>query len=221
MRIYSAKILDKLVEVAQQKNILCIADEVFTGFGRTGKLFASDHIQHKPDIIALSKGLTGGAMALGVTSCSQKIASAFETNDFLKTFFHGHSYTANPLACAAANASFKLLMDDTCAKNISRIALQHEHFMIRIQEHVAIHEVRALGTILAIELRDTQKTTYENELRKKIYPYFLERGILLRPLGNIIYILPPYIITNDELMIVYSAIEEFINTLKTSGPLPG
>jgi adenosylmethionine---8-amino-7-oxononanoate aminotransferase len=210
MRIYSAKLLDKLILSAREKNVICIADEVFTGFGRTGKLFASDHLQNKPDIIALSKGLTGGTMPLGVTTCNEKIVSAFQSDDFLKTFFHGHSYTANPLACAAANASFNLLMDDDCAKNISRIARQHEDFMMRIESHVAVKNVRTLGTIIAIELKTKDGTSYENELRKKIYPFFIERGILLRPLGNLIYILPPYIITNQELAYIYTTIEEFL-----------
>ena len=210
MRMYAAKILDELIAVAQANETICIADEVFTGFGRTGNLFASDHLRNKPDIIALSKGLTGGTMPLGVTSCNEKIISAFQSNDFLKTFFHGHSYTANPLACAVANASFDLLMDDECAKNISRIWKEHEKFMMRLQGRKGVKDVRVLGTILAIELESKEGTSYENEMRKKIYPFFLERGVLLRPLGNVIYVLPPYNITDDELKYIYSMIEEFV-----------
>jgi adenosylmethionine---8-amino-7-oxononanoate aminotransferase len=211
MRIYPASILDKLISIAQQHNVICIADEVFTGFGRTGKLFACDHLAHKPDIITLSKGITGGFMPLGVTTCSEKISAPFRSDDFLKTFFHGHSYTANPLACAAANASFNLLIDDTCARNIHRISRAHENFSLRLQTHKRVQHVRSMGTILAVELRTTDGSSYENELRKKIYPYFLERGILLRPLGNIIYVLPPYIITDDELAYIYTAIESFLD----------
>jgi adenosylmethionine-8-amino-7-oxononanoate aminotransferase len=213
MRMYPATLLNTLIGIARENNVLCIADEVFTGFGRTGKLFACDHLDMRPDIMALSKGITGGAMPLGVTTCSADILEPFQSEDFLKTFFHGHSYTANPLACAAANASFGILMTDECARNIARITKQHENFMLSLQQHPAIDDIRVLGTILAIELKTPENTSYENKLRKKIYPYFLERGILLRPLGNVVYILPPYIISDNELAEVYSAISEFLQEL--------
>lgn len=211
MRIYTPAVLDKLLTIARAHDIICIADEVFTGFGRTGKLFACDHLQQAPDIMALSKGITGGTLPLGVTACNEKILGAFQSDDFGKTFFHGHSYTANPLACAVANASFGLLMDDACARSIHRIAQEHEKFKMRISDHPRIKTARTLGTIFALELETGTGTSYENEIRKKIYPYFLDRGILLRPLGNVIYILPPYIISNDELAIIYTAIEEFLD----------
>ncbi len=213
MRMYPAALLNELMKIAKDNHVVCIADEVFTGFGRTGKLFACDHLELKPDVMALSKGITGGAMPLGVTTCSTDILRPFQSDNFLKTFFHGHSYTANPLACAAANASFGILMTDECARNIARVSRQHERFMISLQQHPAIDDVRVLGTILAIELKTPENTSYENNLRKKIYPYFLERGILLRPLGNVMYILPPYVITDDELSHVYSAIEKFLQEL--------
>jgi adenosylmethionine-8-amino-7-oxononanoate aminotransferase len=213
MRMYPPALLNTLMQIAKENNIICIADEVFTGFGRTGKLFASHHLNMKPDIMALSKGVTGGAMPLGITTCSQEVLRPFESENFLKTFFHGHSYTANPLACAAANASFGILMSDECARNIARVGKRHEQFMISVQEHPAIEDVRVLGTILAIELKTPESTSYENNIRKKIYPYFLDRGILLRPLGNVVYILPPYIITDDELAQVYSTIETFLQEL--------
>lgn len=213
MRMYSPAVLNTMMEIAGKNNVICIADEVFTGFGRTGKLFASDHLEIRPDIMAVSKGVTGGAMPLGITTCSAEILRPFQTDDFLKTFFHGHSYTANPLACAAANASFEILMTDECACNIARISKQHEQFMITLHDHPAINDVRSLGTILAIELKTSDNTSYENNLRKKIYPHFLERGILLRPLGNVLYILPPYIITDEELAQIYGAIEKFLQEL--------
>ena len=103
--MYSAEFLDTLILEAKKHDVVCIADEVFTGFGRTGKMFASNYLRNDPDIIAVSKGITGGSMALGVTSCCEKIVSAFRSKKNEKTFFHGHSYTANPIACAAANAS--------------------------------------------------------------------------------------------------------------------
>lgn len=213
MRMYSPDILDKLILLAQQREVICIADEVFTGFERTGKLFASDHLKNQPDIVAVSKGITGGFMPLGVTSCSQKIVDVFKSPVASKTFFHGHSYTANPIACAAANASFELLIGKECQGNIQRISESHLQFHNKIKNHKAIKESRSLGTILAIELQTHEGTSYFSEMRKKIYPFFLERNILLRPLGNVIYVLPPYLITSDELLVVYNAIEEFLNQL--------
>ena len=214
MRIYLPGILDELITIANQHDVLCIADEVFTGFGRTGKLFASDYLKNKPDIMTLSKGLTGGMMPMGVTTCSDKVVAAFDTAEFSKTFFHGHSYTANPLACAAANASFDLLMHNSCTAHIQRITQQHENFLLRLEGHPMLHDSRALGTILALEIKSKEGSSYASELRKKIYPYFLSRNILLRPLGNIMYILPPYCITNDELNIIYNTMEDFLQELE-------
>jgi adenosylmethionine-8-amino-7-oxononanoate aminotransferase len=211
MRMYAPHVLDELISLAKTHDVCCIADEVFTGFGRTGKLFASDYLKHKPDIMALSKGLTGGTMPLGVTSCSEQITKAYQSDDFLKTFFHGHSYTANPLACSAANASFELLMSDQCQMDIQRITEKHCQFKKSIQEHRFIKEVRTIGTILAIELQSEEETSYTNSARKTIYEFFLERNLLLRPLGNVIYILPPYIISNEELDKIYDTIKAFLD----------
>jgi len=213
MRMYSASTLDQFIELARAQDIICIADEVFTGFGRTGKLFASDYLTNKPDIIALSKGITGGTMPLGVTSCSKKITEAFETDNTLRIFFHRHSYTANPLACAVANASFELLIHKSCSENIDRISEKHQTFKLEIEGHPALYEVRVLGTILALELRSDSETSYTNSIRKKIYAFFLLHNILLRPLGNIFYVLPPYIITDSELDTIYIKIKEFLNSL--------
>jgi adenosylmethionine-8-amino-7-oxononanoate aminotransferase len=214
MRMYDPAFLDSLLDEAHNHSVVCIADEVFTGFGRTGKNFASDHCRRKPDIMAVSKGITGGALPLGVTSCTDEIQSAFATSDLKKTFFHGHSYTANPLACAAANASFDLLMDQACVANIERIGRSHEYFKNKLNDHPAVKEVRTLGTIFAIELKTGEESSYVNNLRNRIYDFFLSRDILLRPLGNVIYILPPYIITDDELNRVYAAIRDFLAALQ-------
>ncbi|MBL0745924.1 adenosylmethionine--8-amino-7-oxononanoate transaminase [Chryseolinea lacunae] len=211
MRMYDATILNQLIGEAQHHNVLCIADEVFTGFGRTGKLFASHYLSHAPDIMAVSKGITGGSMALGVTSCSEKIVAAFQSADFMKTFFHGHSYTANPLACAAANASFALLMKDECQEQINTIAREHAAFKSKIANHRNVKVARSLGTILAIEIKTPEGSSYANALRKRIYPFFLERNILLRPLGNTIYVLPPYVIKVEELRKIYDCIELFLD----------
>jgi adenosylmethionine-8-amino-7-oxononanoate aminotransferase len=214
MRMYSAEILDQLLHVAQKYDIICIADEVMTGFGRTGRLFASEYCLHKPDIICLSKGLTGGTMALGVTACTERIVEPFRQEDIMKTFFHGHSFTANPLACAAANASLDLLLQPQCLSRIAAIAQAHLDFETHIREHRRVRQVRCMGTIFALEIETTQQTHYFNEARHHLYTYFLDKGILLRPLGNVVYILPPYVIAPAELQMVYDAIEAMLNELE-------
>lgn len=153
-------------------------------------------------------------MPMGVTSCSGRIVDAFQSRDFDKTFFHGHSFTANPLACAAANASLELLLREDCQVRISSISLLHQEFQRSIQTHRRVKNVRTLGTMIAIELDTEESTAYTNSVRKKIYPFFLQKGILLRPLGNVIYILPPYVITSDELRSIYAAIQEFLDQWK-------
>jgi adenosylmethionine-8-amino-7-oxononanoate aminotransferase len=211
MVMYPSHSLDEILAICHQYNVICIADEVFTGFGRTGRYFASDYLSHKPDLMAISKGITGGALPLGVTSVSGRIVEAFQTDDKQKTFFHGHSYTANPLACAAANASYKILIRETTLSAIQRIGEQHLAFKSRIINHQAIKEVRCIGTIVAIEIISPEGTHYFNSLRDYMYHYFLERGMLLRPLGNVVYILPPYVIGEIELLAIYNEIEKFLD----------
>ena len=220
MRMYSSHALDSLLREARAHNVICVADEVFTGFGRTGRMFASDYLSNQPDIMALSKGLTGGAMAMGVTSCCEKIVNAFTSGETEKTFFHGHSYTANPMACAAANASFSLLVGEECQRQIKFIEQQHLEFATKIKLTSPDHIVRCIGTILAIELHTKDTSSYFNEIRKKILPYFLEKNILLRPLGNVIYVLPPYIIQKNELREIYQCIESFLLEIKDQSPEP-
>lgn len=210
MRMYSPEVLDELIRIAHEHDVICIADEVMTGFGRTGKLFACDYLKNDPDIFCLSKGLTGGAMALSITTCTEELINAYRSSDMMKTFFHGHSYTANPLACAAANASFMLTTSPECQRNIERIQHKHETFRDQIAGHSKVKEARVTGTILAIELNTEQKTSYFNVSRNALYHFFLDRDILLRPLGNILYVLPPYVISNEELDRIYGAIEELL-----------
>lgn len=214
MQMYKAEHLDKLIEMAQLNEVVCIADEVMTGFGRTGKLFATDYCRHKPDIICLSKGITGGFMPLGVTVCSEIIYETFISDDVSKTFFHGHSYTANPLACAAANASFDLLLQDNCQQNIHNIGLSHAQFAEKLKDNAFIKNVRQTGTILAIEFKTPENSSYFNPIKEKAYNFYLDNGVLLRPLGNVIYILPPYSITKEELNVVYSVILKSIDFLQ-------
>jgi adenosylmethionine-8-amino-7-oxononanoate aminotransferase len=213
MVLYEAEVLDKLIAICKKNNVLTIADEVMTGFGRTGKFFASDYLTQKPDIICMSKGITGGVMPLGATSCAQFIYDAFLSDDKMKTFFHGHSYTANPTACSAALASMDLFDLPETFENIKRIEAQHHLFLEKIKSHQALIEVRQLGTIIAFEIKTGEHTHYLNSLAEHISEYFIARGIILRPLGNILYVLPPYCVSNEDLHYIYNAIEGFLNSL--------
>jgi adenosylmethionine-8-amino-7-oxononanoate aminotransferase len=213
MVMYEPEYLNELMAHCRKEGVLMIADEIFTGFGRTGKLFACDHVTEQPDIMCFSKGLTGGTMALGITTCTQEIYDAFLSDNKLKTLFHGHSFTANPVACSAALASMDLLMEESTMQNIRRIEAMHRGFAQKIQHHPKIRTTRQTGTILAMEWETGSNTSYFSNLRDRLYTYFLEAGIILRPLGNIIYILPPYCITNDELTYIYRKIEDALNEI--------
>jgi adenosylmethionine-8-amino-7-oxononanoate aminotransferase len=213
MVMYEPEVLDELIALCSAKKVITIADEVMTGFGRTGKFFASDHLQNKPDILCLSKGITGGVMPLGVTSCAQFIYDAFLSDDKMKTFFHGHSYTANPTACSAALASMDLFDQPEANQNIERIVKQHQQFFQKIRSHESLVEARQLGTILALEIKTKEHTHYLNSLAEYSSEFFMSRGIILRPLGNIVYILPPYCISNEDLQYIYESIELFLKTV--------
>jgi adenosylmethionine-8-amino-7-oxononanoate aminotransferase len=208
--MYEAEDLDELISHCKQEKVLTIADEVMTGFGRTGKLFASDYLKFKADLMCFSKGLTGGTMPLGVTSCTQDIYNAFLSDDKLKTLFHGHSFTANPVACAASNASFDILMRPETLENLKRISKKHQQFKQEIEHNTKLKNVRQCGTILAMEW-DIEATSYFNNIRDTLYNFFLEKGIILRPLGNILYIMPPYCISNNDLDYIYDQIREALN----------
>jgi len=213
MLMHSAEGLEKLIQTCRENEVICIADEVMTGFGRTGKFFASDHLSLHPDIVCMSKGITGGTMALGATSCSAAIYDAFLSDDKSKTLFHGHSYTGNPVACAAANASMDLFDEEATWSNIGRIERKHGDFVHVLEAYDTIENIRHLGTILAFDLKTGNETSYFNEDRDRIYQFFMEKKILLRPLGNVIYILPPFCITDPELNLIYGAIKELIQHL--------
>jgi len=206
MLMHKAEDLSRLMTFCKSKDILLIQDEVFVGFGRTGRLFAANHLTESPDIMCFSKGLTGGTMPLGVTSCSQKIYDAFYSDDKTKALFHGHSFTASPLACAAALASMDLLLMSETQDKISNICALHSGFVNQLKGHPKIKDVRQQGTILALEWKVTSGSSYFSELRDQIYPYFLNKGILLRPLGNIIYLVPPYCISKEDLQYIYNEI---------------
>ncbi|HIA11889.1 MAG TPA: adenosylmethionine--8-amino-7-oxononanoate transaminase [Flavobacteriales bacterium] len=211
MIMYEPEALDALLTICRSNNILTIADEVMTGFGRTGKYFASEYMTVDPDIICMSKGITGGTMALGATSSSAEMYDAFYSDDKLKTFFHGHSYTANPVACSAACASLDLYDEEETWVAVDRIGKQHQKFAERLTGLANIKDVRQRGTIIAIELNTDGGTSYFSNIRDSIYDHFIGKGIILRPLGNIIYILPPYIISEEDLQSIYDAIIEFLD----------
>jgi adenosylmethionine-8-amino-7-oxononanoate aminotransferase len=206
MLMYEPSALDALLERCRQHHILSIADEVMTGFGRTGRLFACDHLSQPPDIICLSKGITGGTMALGVTSCTEAVYEAFLSDDKLKTLFHGHSYTANPVACAASLASYDLITSRETGEAISRIHAQHRRFAEKLAACQGVKNIRLQGTILAFDVRQEEGVSYFHPVRDELYAYFLKEGVILRPLGNTLYIMPPYCISDEDLNVIYGLI---------------
>lgn len=206
MLMHEAVDLNQLMHYCQEKEILLIQDEIFVGFGRTGTLFAADQLSFEADLYCLSKGLTGGTMALGVTSCTEEIYQAFYQDDKKAAFFHGHSFTASPVACAASLASLDLLQEEKTLKSIQEIILQHESFASELKEMKQIEKIRQSGTLLAFDWVVPENTSYFNAIQSVLYQRFLEQGILLRPLGNTIYLLPPYCITKEDLQKCYQLI---------------
>jgi adenosylmethionine---8-amino-7-oxononanoate aminotransferase len=205
MKMYSAQALEEFITVCKAHGVICIADEVMTGFGRTGKMFASSYCALQPDIICLSKGITGGTMALGVTACTAEIHNAFVVDDKTKTFFHGHSFTANPISCTAALASLELFeIEDTLSK-IEKIHQRHLAFGERLKRFTNVENVRVCGTIIAFEMKDSVNG-YVSEVRDIVTAKALENGVYLRPLGNTVYVMPPYCILEEELEKVYETI---------------
>jgi len=213
MRIYDASWLDKLVAIAQKHQVLVIFDEVMTAWGRTGKLFAMDHCVLKPDIVCLSKGLTGGVLPLGLTVATEQIFQAFLDREKSKAFLHGHSFTGNAIACAAACASLDIFEQEGTWQNIARIANFYQDKFLELENNPAIESVRMIGTILAIDLKTGEGNTYFSSIRDQAYDFFLQNGLLMRPLGNVIFLNPPYCITDEQLHFSYLKILEFASSL--------
>lgn len=212
MRFHGPELLDQSLALAKKAGILLIADEVMTGFGRTGELFASFHLEHQPDIVCLSKGLTGGVLPLGLTLSTEAIYRAFQDEDRNKTLFHGHSFTGNALSCSAALASLELLLREDCKEKIRWLERMHRDFSSHLRTLVApIRDVRSLGTILAVDF-ETERSGYLSDLGLAMQKFFMDRGILLRPLGNTLYVLPPYSFGAAEVDRTYSSIETFIRS---------
>ena len=208
MVMYAPEVLDKMIAICKGYSVFTIADEVMTGFGKTGKIFASDYLKNKPDMMCLSKALTGGTIPMAITTFTQEIFDGFYDNDTNKALFHGHTFTANPTGCAAALASINLLQTDEMQLNILRINQLHLAFESKIKSHPKVKTTRVLGVIFALEIITETQESYYGTMRNKLYNFFIENGIILRPVGNIVYILPPYIITDSQLEKVYTTVEK-------------
>lgn len=208
MVMYEAEELDKLISLCKKNNVFTIADEVMTGFGKTGKTFACDYLNEQPDMMCLSKALTGGTIPMAVTSFSQEVFDGFLSENVNKALFHGHTFTGNPTGCAAALAAIDLLFSTEMQVNIVRIEEQHLQFKKRLELHSNTENIRTLGIILAFEIKRESSESYYGDFRNKLYAFFIENGIILRPVGNTIYILPPYVTTNEQLEIIYKTIEK-------------
>ena len=208
MVMYEPQELDKLISLCKKNDVFTIADEVMTGFGKTGKTFACDYLSEQPDMMCLSKALTGGTIPMAVTSFSQPIFDGFLSENVNKALFHGHTFTGNPTGCAAALAAIELLFSKEMQENIVRIEEQHLQFKKRMELHPKVESIRTLGIILAFEIKRESSESYYGDFRNKLYAFFIENGIILRPVGNTVYILPPYVSSNEQLEIIYKTIEK-------------
>ena len=211
MHMFDADSLNEVLKLCKANQILTIADEVMTGFGKTGTHFASEHIETKPDIISLSKALTAGFVPMAITSCTVDIYNAFLDDAVGKAFFHAHTYSANPIACSVAVAAIELLQSTEIQDNIHRIINAHQEFDMKITSHPKVKSTRQLGVIYALDL-NIEMDRYGKK-RYQIFNHFMDRGVVLRPLGNTVYILPPYVITSSELQKIYDTIEKLLEVV--------
>jgi adenosylmethionine---8-amino-7-oxononanoate aminotransferase len=207
MLIYPAWVLAEMRRICTAHNVLLIVDEVMTGWGRTGSLLACEQAQVVPDILCLSKGLTGGAVPLAVTMASEPIYQAHLGSDRARMFFHSSSYTANPISCAAAAANLAIWREEPVLDRIASLAARQSAHLDRVAALPGIHNVRKIGTITAMELGGGEGR-YLSNLGPALLARFRERDLLLRPLGNTVYVMPPYCIGDDDLDAIYAAIAE-------------
>lgn len=207
MLMYPASVLTELKRIAERSGTLFIADEVMTGWGRTGTMFACEQAAVVPDILCTSKGLTGGSLPLAATLATDEIFRAHYSSDRARTFFHSSSYTANPIACAAALANVAIWNSEPVPGRVAALSRMQADKMARFNGDPRFENVRTTGTIAALDLR-VGNAGYLAEVGPKLRAFFLDRGLLVRPLGNVIYVLPPYCVISSELDRLYDAIDE-------------
>lgn len=207
MLMYPASVLVELKLIAERSDTLLIADEVMTGWGRTGTLFACEQAAIAPDILCTSKGLTGGSLPLAATLATDEIFRAHYSSDRTRTFFHSSSYTANPIACTAALANVGIWDDEPVAERVAALSRMQAEKVARFSGDLRFENVRTTGTIAALDLR-VGSAGYLAQIGPRLRAFFLGRGLLVRPLGNVIYVLPPYCVTSDELDRLYAAMDE-------------
>jgi adenosylmethionine-8-amino-7-oxononanoate aminotransferase len=225
MRMYDAAVLRAMAGRCRDAGVYLVADEVMTGFGRAGPLFACGGAGVEPDVVCLSKGLTGGFLPMGATAVRAELFDAFLSEDRRRTFFHGHSFTANPIACAAARASLALLRDPACAAARARIEAAHRRHVAALGADPRVRAPRVLGTVAAFDLvgGGGGASGYLAPVGRRLAEYAASEGVLLRPLGDACYVLPPYCTTDGELALAYGAVERFLDgapagrALQTSG----
>ncbi|WP_439567467.1 adenosylmethionine--8-amino-7-oxononanoate transaminase [Sphingopyxis sp.] len=212
MLIYPAWVLAEMRSICARHGVLFIADEVMTGWGRTGTRFACDQAGVIPDIVCLSKGLTGGALPLAVTLCIEPIFEAHVSTDRSKTFYHSSSYTANPIACAAANANLEIWRDEPVQQRIDTLADAQAAHLSLLSHDPRVANPRRLGTIAALDIT-VPDSGYLSNLAPRLIAFYRDHGVLLRPLGNTVYVMPPYCITPDELAQVWGAVGASLNAI--------
>jgi adenosylmethionine---8-amino-7-oxononanoate aminotransferase len=207
MKMYPPAVLGGIAQICRHYGVWLILDEVMTGFGRTGSLFACEQAKVAPDLMCLSKGLTGGFLPMGVTLASAEIYDSFYSPDRARTFFHSSSYAGNAIACAAAVANLEIWDSEPVMERIGSIARHHATALKQLAGRTPVAEVRQTGTIAAVEMK-AEDSGYLARLGPKLNAFYLERNVLLRPLGNVIYVLPPYCTGAAELDRVYGVIDE-------------
>ena len=210
MLMYGAETLAAMHAICQRHGVLFIADEVMTGWGRTGTLLACDQAGVVPDILCLSKGLTGGAVPLAVTMASEPIFQAHWSADRARMFFHSSSYTANPIACAAAGANLAIWREEPVLDRIATLAARQSAWLEKLGRFCHFDNPRQCGTIAALDLKTRGEGGYMDDLAPLLMTFFRDRGVLLRPLGNTVYVMPPYCITEEQLGQVWDAIGEAV-----------
>ena len=210
MLVYGADTLRSMREICAGHGVLFIADEVMTGWGRTGTLLACEQAGIEPDLLCLSKGLTGGSLPLAVTMASEAIFEAHWSTDRARMFFHSSSYTANPIACAAAEANLAIWREEPVLALVADLAARQAGWLEKLGRFCHFDNPRQLGTLAAIDLKSSGEAGYLNDLAPRLMAFFRDRDVLLRPLGNTVYVMPPYCITDDQLDQVWNAIGEAV-----------